>query len=76
MKTQADNTLKSQALDHLRELLESNWREARKGADKHGCFAISFKVAVKGGTPTKLKVTSRISTAITDEIESTVDDPN
>jgi hypothetical protein len=33
-------------------------------------------VSVKDGVPAKLRVTSRISSTTTDEIESTVDDPN
>ena len=72
----ADEALKSQALDHLRELLDLHWREARDSADENGKFAIGFKVAVKDGVPVKLDVTTRISTSITDKIESTVDDPN
>ena len=71
-----DDLLRSQALDHLRELLETHWKEARDSADDEGRFAIAFKVSVTDGMPRKLKVTSRISTTITDEIESTVDDPN
>lgn len=76
MSTSNDDALKSQALDHLRELLDTHWRDARESADDEGRFAIGFKVAVKDGVPAKLKVTSRISTTITDEIESTLDDPN
>jgi hypothetical protein len=76
MSTANDDALKSQALDHLRELLDAHWHDARESADEEGRFAIGFKVAVKDGVPAKLKVTSRISTTITDEIESTVDDPN
>ena len=76
MSTSNDDALKSQALDHLRELLDTHWSDARESADEEGRFAIGFKVAVRDGVPAKLKVTSRISTTITDEIESTVDDPN
>jgi hypothetical protein len=76
MSDSNDDALKAQAIEHLRELLEMHWREARDSADEDGKFAISFKVAVADGAPAKLKVTSRISTTITDEIESTVDDPN
>lgn len=64
--TSTDEALKSQALDHLRELLEAHWREARDSADEEGRFAIGFKVAVKDGVAAKLKVTSRISTTSTD----------
>jgi hypothetical protein len=76
MSDSTDNILKEQALGHLRDLLEMHWREARDSADENGKFAIGFKVAVTDGAPAKLKVTTRISTTITDEIESTVDHPN
>ena len=71
-----DEVLRSQAVDHLRELLESHWKLARDSADEEGRFSIGFKVTVSDGLPAKLRVTSRISTTATDEIESTVDDPN
>lgn len=70
-----DEALKAEALDHLRELLDLHWREAKDSADEDGKFAIGFKVAVTDGAPAKVKVTSRISRTVTDEIESTVDDP-
>jgi hypothetical protein len=70
-----DEALKAQALDHLRELLDLHWREAKDSADEDGRFAIGFKVAVTDGAPVRVKVTSRISRTVTDEIESTVDDP-
>jgi len=76
MSDATDTALRSQALDHLRELIDLHWREARDSADEEGRFSIGFKVAVKDGSPAKLRVTSRISTTVTDEIESTVDDPN
>jgi len=53
-----------------------HWREARDSAEGAGKFGISFKVVVTDGVTAKLKVTSRISTTSTDEIESTVDGPN
>jgi hypothetical protein len=71
-----DEALKTQALGHLRELLDLHWREAWDSADEDGKFAISFRVAVSDGAPARVKVTSRISRTVTDEIESTVDDPN
>ena len=71
-----DEALKAQALDHLRELLDLHWREASDSADDDGRFAIGFKVAVRDGAPAKVKVTSRISHTLTDEIESSVDDPD
>ena len=76
MSDSNDDALKAQAIEHLRELLDTHWHDARESADEDGRFSISFKVAVTDGAPAKLKVTSRISTTITDEIESTVDDPN
>jgi hypothetical protein len=71
-----DEALKAQALDHLRELLDLHWREAKDSADEDGRFAIGFKVAVTDGARAKVKVTSRISRTVTDEIESSVDDPS
>jgi len=71
-----DDALKAQALDHLRELLDLHWQEAKDSADEDGKFAIGFKVAVSDGAPARVKVTSRISRTVTDEIESTVDDPS
>ena len=48
----------------------------RDSAEGAGKFGVSFKVVVADGVTAKLKVTSRISTPSTDEIESTVDGPN
>lgn len=76
LPTTLDDALKTQALDHLRELLNLHWREARDSADENGKFAIGFKVAVSDGAPAKVKVASRISTTVTDEIETSVDDPS
>ena len=70
-----DEAIKTQALGHLSELLDLHWREAKDSADEEGRFAIGLKVAVTDGAPAKVKVTSRISRTVTDEIESTVDDP-
>jgi hypothetical protein len=74
--TSLDTALQAQALDHLRELLDAHWKTAKDSADDDGRFAIGFKVTVHDGAPAKLKVTSRISTTVADEIESTVDDPS
>jgi hypothetical protein len=76
MNQALDTALKAQALDHLRELLESHWKTAKDSADDDGRFAIGFKVTVHDGVPAKIKVTSRISSTTTDEIESAVDDPD
>lgn len=45
-----------------------------RGAD--GKFGVGFKVTFdRGASPTKLKVTCRISKTFSDEIESEVEDP-
>jgi hypothetical protein len=67
----------STALDAIRELLEAHFREAEDSADEDGKFSIAFKATFdRSHTPTKLKVTLRISTAITDEIETSIPDLN
>jgi hypothetical protein len=76
MTSALDSALKEQALDHLRELLDAHWKTAKDSADDDGRFAIGFKVTVHDGAPAKIKVTSRISTTVADEIESAVDDPD
>ena len=71
-----DQPLQDQALDHVRELLSTHWREAKDSADDEGKFAIGLRVCVQNGAPAKLKVKCSISKTITDEIESQVDDPD
>jgi hypothetical protein len=71
-----DQPLQNQALDHVRELLSSHWREAKDSADDDGKFAIGLRISVQNGAPAKLKVKCSISKTITDEIESQVDDPD
>jgi len=64
------------ALDHIRELLTAHWREAQDAQDDDGKFGIAFKATFdRGASPTKLKVTCRISKTFSDEIESEVEDP-
>ena len=70
-----DQALQNQSLDHIRELLTTHWREAKNSADDDGKFAISLRISVQDGAPSKLKVKCSISKTITDEIESQVDDP-
>lgn len=70
-----DQPLQDQALDHVRELLSTHWREAKDSADEDGKFAIGLRSSVQNGAPAKLKVKCSISRTITDEIESQVDDP-
>lgn len=71
-----DIPLQDQAIDHVRELLSTHWREAKDSADDEGKFAIGLRVCVQNGSPAKLKVKCSISKTITDEIESQVDDPD
>jgi len=64
------------AVTHLRDLLEAHFREAEDSADEDGKFSIGFRVTFdRSFNPTKLKVSCRIAKTITDEVESTVEDP-
>ena len=72
----ADSEQKA-ALDAIAELLTTHYSEAEDSADEDGKFSIGFKVTFdRSHSPTKLKVTSRISKSLTDEIETSVPDPN
>lgn len=73
---ETDQPLQNQALDHVRELFSTHWREAKDSADDDGKFAIGLRISVQNGAPAKLKVKCSISKTITDEIESQVDDPD
>jgi hypothetical protein len=67
----------SAALEAIKELLEAHFREAEDSADDDGRFSISFKATFdRSHSPTKLKVTSRINRTLTDELETSVADPN
>ena len=64
------------ALDHIRDLLTAHWSEAQDSQDDEGKFGIAFKATFdRGSSPTKLKVSCRISKTLSDEIESEVADP-
>ena len=64
------------AADAVKELLDAHYKEAADGADDNGRFRLGFRVAFdRSHSPTKIKVTCRVTTTITDEIETTVDDP-
>ena len=64
-------------LDHIRELLSAHYREAEDSADEDGKFGIGFRVNFdRGASPTKLKVSCRISKTFSDEIESEIKDPS
>lgn len=65
------------AIAAIRELLEIHFREAEDSADEDGKFSISFRASFDRSHPqTLLKVTSRISKSVTDEIETNVPDPS
>lgn len=76
MTTDLHTIEQDKALDHIRELLTVHWREAQDAQDEDGKFGIGFKVTFDhGASPTKLKVTCRISKTFTDEVESVIEDP-
>ncbi len=76
MSTDLQDLEQQKALDHVRELMGAHWREAQDAQDEDGKFGIAFKVTFdRGASPTKLKVTCRISKTFSDEIESEVEDP-
>jgi hypothetical protein len=76
MSTAIDDLEQQKALDHIRDLLQAHFREAEDAADHDGKFSIGFRAIFdRGASPTKLKVVCRITKAMTDEIESSVEDP-
>ena len=61
----------------MKELLDAHFQEAEDSADEDGKFSLGFRVTFdRSHSPTKLKVTCRVSKITTDEIETSVDDPN
>ncbi len=76
MTTDIQDPEQQKAIEHIRDLLTTHWREAQDAADDDGKFAVAFKATFdRGAQPTKLKVTCRIAKTISDEIESEVEDP-
>jgi hypothetical protein len=71
-----DQMIQDTALEHVRELLATHWREAKDAADDDGKFAIGLRITVQDGAPAKLKVKCFISKTVTDEIECQVEDPD
>jgi hypothetical protein len=64
------------AVDAVKELLDAHFDEAEDSA-VDGKFSLGFRVTFdRSHSPTKLKVTCRVSKVITDEIECSIDDPN
>ena len=77
MSTLPADSEQQAALAAITELLTSHYSEAVDSADEDGKFGIGFKVTFdRSHSPTKLKVTSRISKSLTDEIETSVPDPS
>ena len=65
------------AIVAVKELLDTHFKEAEDSADEDGKFSLGFRVTFdRSHSPTKLKVTCRVSKITTDEIETSVDDPN
>ena len=64
------------AIHAVKELLDVHFGEAEDSADD-GKFSLGSRVTFdRSHSPTKLKVTCRVSKVITDEIECSIDDPN
>ena len=65
------------AIDAVKELLDTHFKEAEESADEDGKFSLGFRVTFdRSHSPTRLKVTCRVSKITTDEIECAIDDPN
>ena len=65
------------AVDAVKELLDAHFDEAEDSADEDGKFSLGFRVTFdRSHSPTKLKVTCRVSKITTDEIECSIDDPD
>ena len=65
------------AIEAVKELLNAHFKEAEDSADEDGKFSLGFRVTFdRSHSPTKLKVTCRVSKITTDEIECAIDDPN
>ena len=76
MTTDIQDIEQEKALDHIRDLMSTHWREAQDAQDEDGKFSVAFKATFdRGSSPTKLKVTCRIAKTISDEIESVIEDP-
>jgi hypothetical protein len=68
---------RSAAVDAVKELLDVHFDDAEDSSDEDGKFSLGFRVSFdRSHSPTKLKVTCRVSKVTTDEIECSVDDPS
>ena len=65
------------AIDAVGELIDTHFKEAEDSADEDGKFSLGFRVTFdRSHSPTKLKVTCRVSKVTTDEIECAIADPS
>jgi hypothetical protein len=65
------------AIDAVKELLDTHFKDAEDSADEDGKFSLGFRVTFdRSHSPTKLTVTCRVSKITTDEIETSVEDPD
>ena len=65
------------AIDAVKELLDVPFDQAEDSSDEDGKFSLGFRVTFdRSHSPTKLKVTCRVSKVTTDEIECSIDDPD
>ena len=56
------------AIVAVKELLDTHFKEAEDSADEDGKFSLGFRVTFdRSHSPTKLKVTCRVSKVMTDE---------
>ena len=56
------------AIDAVKELLDAQFQEAEDSADEVGKFSLGFRVTFdRSHSPTKLKVTCRVTKITTDE---------
>ena len=70
------NTERQAAIEAAKELLDAHFSEAEDSADDNGKFSLGFRLIFdRSQSPTKIKVTCRVTTTITDEIETLPDDP-
>lgn len=62
-------------LEHIAELLSAHWQAAEASADEQGRFGLSFAVKVQAGNPVKVRVQSRVTSSVSDSIESSIHNP-
>jgi len=62
------NTERQAAIEAAKELLDAHFSEAEDSADDNGKFSLGFRMTFdRSHSPTKIKVTCRVTTTITDE---------